>query len=94
MKGLAESITNEQNALQRKLKSSANIERLKKLLNLGEIVRTAIRIANRYSEMKNIMHHARLENILKKLIVVYGPARLHLKHPPLARSMSVGIEAL
>ena len=43
--------------------------------------------------MKNIMHHARLKNILEKLIVVNGPPRLDFKNPSLTDLMGVSIEA-
>ncbi len=39
--------------------------------------------ADSYRKMKNIMHHARLKNILEKLIVVNGAPRLDLKNPSL-----------
>jgi hypothetical protein len=38
--------------------------------------------------------HARLKNVLEKLIVVYGPARLDFKYPAQAGCMSIGVEAL
>ena len=88
------SITNEQNALQRKLKSPADIQRLKKTLDLGKIVRTAICVADSYRKMKNVMHHARLKNILEKLIVVNSPTCLDFKNPSLAGGMGVGVETL
>jgi hypothetical protein len=44
--------------------------------------------------MEDIMHHARLKNILEKLIVVNGPARLDFKHPAHTACMSISIEAL
>jgi hypothetical protein len=40
------------------------------------------------------MHHARLENILEKLIVVDGPACLDFKYPVLSDRVSVSVEAL
>lgn len=87
-------ITNEQNAFQRKLKPSAYIQGLKKTLDFGKIVRIAICVADGYREMKNVIHHARLKNILKKLIVSHGPTRLDLKNPSLAGGMGVGVETL
>src|ERR1017187_6946423 len=86
------SITNEQNALQRKLKSPADIQRLKKTLDLGKIVRVAICVADRYRKMKNVMHHARLKNILEKLVVVNGPTCLDFKNPSLTGGMGVSVE--
>ncbi len=40
------------------------------------------------------MHHARLKNILEKLIVVNGPTGLDFKHPSFTGSMGVSVEAL
>jgi hypothetical protein len=88
------SITNEKDALQRKLKPPANVERFKKTLNFGEIVRIMIRVAHCYRKMKNIVHHARLKNILEKLIVVNGSACLDFKNPPFASRMGVSVETL
>jgi hypothetical protein len=86
------SITNEQNALQRKLKSPADVECLKETLNFGKIVRITIVVAHSYRKMKNVMHHARLKNILEKLIVVNGATRLDLKNPPFSCGVGVSIE--
>jgi hypothetical protein len=58
------------------LKPSANVKRFKKVLNLREIVRVAIGVADSYCKVKDIVHHARLKDILEKLIVVYSPTRL------------------
>ena len=58
------SIANEQNAFERKLKSSADVERLKETLNFGKVVRITIFIAHSNRKMKNVMHHARLKDIL------------------------------
>ena len=88
------SITNEKDAIQRRLKPPANVERLKKTLNFGEIVRITIRVAHCYRKMKNIVHHARLKNILEKLIVVNGSACLDFKNPPFASRMGVSVETL
>ena len=88
------SITNEKDGLQRRLKPPANVERLKKTLNFGEIVRITIRVAHCYRKMKNIVHHARLKNILEKLIVVNGSACLDFKNPPFASRMGVSVETL
>jgi len=88
------SITNEQNAPERKLKSPAYVERLKKTFNFGKIGRTTICVANSYRKMKNVMHHARLKDIFEKLIVVNGPTCLYLENPSLAGGMSVSVEAL
>lgn len=44
--------------------------------------------------MKNVMHHARLKNILEKLIVDNGPACLDFKNPSFAGGMGVGVETL
>src|ERR1035437_5683204 len=88
------SITNEQDALQRKLKSPADIKRLKKTLDLGKIVRIAICVANSYRKMTNVMHHARLKNILEELIVVNGSTRFDFKNPALTGGVSVRVETL
>src|SRR5580704_3677858 len=85
-------ITNEQNALQRKLKSPADVERLEKTFNFGKIVRITICVANSYREMKNVLHHARLKDIFKELIVVNGPTCFDLKNPTLTCGMSVSVE--
>jgi hypothetical protein len=58
------------------LKSATYIERFKKAFNLGKVIRAAINVTHSYRKMKNVMHHARLKNILEKLIVVNGTARL------------------
>ena len=88
------SIANEQNAFERKLKPSADIQRLKKTLDFGKIVRVSICVTDSYREMKHVMHHARLKNIFEKLIVVNGPASLDFKHPSLTGGMRVSVEAL
>jgi hypothetical protein len=75
------------------LKSPANIERFKKTFDFGEVVRAAICVADSDPEMENVVHHARLKNILEKLIVVNGPARLDLKYPSLTGCMGVSVEA-
>ncbi len=86
------SITNKQNTLERKLKSSADVERLKKALNFAKIVRVTINIADGYCEMKNVVHHAGLKNIFQELIIVDCPACLDFKNPPLTRGMGVSVE--
>ncbi len=65
LKGMrnSSSITNEQNALQRKLKPPADIERLKKTFDFGEIVRIAVGVANSDRKMKDVMHHACLKDV-------------------------------
>jgi len=80
MKGKAgePSITNQQDALQWKLKSPADIERLKKTFDFGKIIRTTVSVAHGYREMKNIVHHTGLEDILEKLIIVDSPTCLYL----------------
>ena len=88
------SITDEQNTLQRKLKSPADIQRLKKTLNFGKIVRVTIYVADSYRKMKNIMHHASLKNIFQKLVIVNGATCLDFKNPSLACRMCVSVEAL
>jgi hypothetical protein len=88
------SITNEQNALQWKLKSPADVERLKKTFDFSKIVGITIGVPNSDRKMKNVVHHARLEDIFEKLIVVDGSTCLDLKDPPLTGSMSVSVETL
>lgn len=44
--------------------------------------------------MENVVHHARLENILEKLVVVHGATGLDFKHPSLTCSMSISVETL
>jgi hypothetical protein len=44
--------------------------------------------------MKNVVHHARLKNILEKLIVVDGSASFDFEHPPLDGGVGVGVETL
>ena len=88
------SITNEQNALERKLKPPADIQGLKKALDFGKIVRISICVADGYRKMKNVMHHARLKNVLEKLIVVNGPTCLDLKYPSLTGGMRISVETL
>ena len=88
------SITDEENPLQWKLKSPADVERLKKALNFGKVVRIAIYVAHSYRKMKDVMHHAGLKNILEKLIIVNGSTCLNLKDPALGDGVSVGVETL
>ena len=88
------SITNEQNALKRKLKPPTDIQGLKKAFNFGKIVRVSICVADGYREVKDVMHHTRLKNILEKLIVIDGPACLDFKDPSLTGGMGVSVEAL
>jgi hypothetical protein len=88
------SIANEQNAFQRELKSPADIKRLKKVLNLGKIVRLAICVAYGDREVQNVMHHARLKDVLEKLVVIDGPTCLYLKNPSLTGGVSVSVETL
>ncbi len=38
------------------------------------------------------MHHAGLENIFEKLIIINGPTRLDLEYPSLTGSMGVSVE--
>ena len=76
------------------MKPPANIQRLKKTLNLGKIIRIAICVTDSYGKVKNIVHHACLENILKKLIVVNGPTCLDLKNPSSTGSMGVSVKTL
>ena len=90
----ARSVTNEQNTLKRKLKSPADVERLKKTFNFSKIVRIAIYVADGYRKMKNIMHHAGLKNVFQKLIIINGPTGLDLKNPPLTGGVGVSIETL
>jgi len=90
----AYSITDKQNTLERKLKSRADVERFKKALNLGKVVRFAIGVADSYRKMETITHHASLKNIFQKLIIVNGPTGLDLKNPPLTGGMGVSIETL
>src|SRR5437016_5839905 len=40
------------------------------------------------------MHHARLKNVLEKLIVVHSPTRLDFKHPTLNGGVSISVETL
>ncbi len=88
------SVANEQNAFQRQLKPSADIERLKETLDFGKIIGPAICVAHGYRKMKNIMHHGRLKYVLEELIVVNRPTSFDLKNPTLAGGMGVGVEAL
>jgi hypothetical protein len=88
------SITDEENTLKGKLKSPADVERLKKTFNFGKIVRITICVADSYRKVENIMHHASLKNIFEKLIIINGPTRLDLKNPPLTGGMGVSIETL
>jgi hypothetical protein len=85
-------VTNEQNPLKGKLKPPADIERFKKTLNLGKVVRFAIGVADSYRKMKNIVHHARLKNVFQKLIVINSPTGLDLKDPPRTEGMRVSVE--
>jgi hypothetical protein len=76
------------------LESPADIKRLKKIFNLGKIVRITIAVAHGYRKMKNIMHHAGLKNILEKLIVVNSPTCFDLENSSLTHSMGVSVETL
>jgi len=87
-------VTNEQNALQRKLKSPANVEGLKKIFDFSKIVGIAIRVANSDRKVKNVVHHARLKNIFEELIVVNRSTCLNLENPTLSWGVSIGVEAL
>jgi hypothetical protein len=89
----ARSITDEEDALQRKLESSANVERFQKALHLREVIRPAIRVSHRYREVEDVVHHASLKNILQKLIVIDGSTGLDLKDPSAAGCMGVRVEA-
>ena len=64
------------------------------VFNLGKIVRTPIDVAHGYREMKDVVHHASLEDVLEKLIVVDCPACLDLKNPASFPRVGVCIEAL
>ena len=88
------SITDEQNTLERKLKSPADVQRLEETFNFGKIIRIAIYVADRYRQMKNIMHHAGLKNVFQKLIIINGPAGLNFKNPPLTGRVCISIETL
>ena len=87
-------VTNEQDTLQWELKSPANVKCFKKTFDFGKIVGIAIRVANSYRKVKNVVHHARLKNVFKKLIVIHRSTRLDLENPSFRRGVSIGVEAL
>jgi hypothetical protein len=87
-------IPDQQNTLQGKLEASTDIEGLKKVLDCGKVIRSAICVAHGDRKIKNPMHHACLKNILEELIVGNGPPCFDLKYPFLPCGVGVGIEAL
>ena len=74
------------------MKSPADVQRLKKILDLCKIIRTAIGVADGYCEVKNVVHHTRLKDVFEKLIIVNRPTRLYFKNPPFIGGMGISVE--
>src|ERR1041384_5064946 len=73
-------IPNHQDALQRKRKTVAGVQRVEKSTNRLEVLVTAIDLPNCYGEILHFVHHTSLKEILQKLIVDHPSARFNFQY--------------
>lgn len=63
-------VANQNNAFQWQYKTAGNIHGFKECVDTLKIIFPSVVAPHRYNEIFNLVHHARLENIFEKLIII------------------------